>query len=85
MLEACHDLSHPQGRYCRHIKKKTEIKEIVSKIEKIHSTGSINSIEDESFGKVDKVTAVVVRQSGKVEMTYLVNKRPRTSSSSKKS
>ena len=55
-------------------RRKTEIKEVVDQIEKVHSTGTINSIDIESFGKADKVTAVVVKHSKKVEMTYIVNK-----------
>lgn len=56
-------------------RRKTEIKEVVNQIEKVHSTGTINSIDIESFGKVDKVTAVVVKHAKKVEMTYLVDKK----------
>lgn len=56
-------------------RRKTEIRQIVSKIKRVSPSGSINSIDIESFGNVEKVTAVVIVESKKIEMTYLFNKK----------
>ena len=56
-------------------RRKTEIKEIVSRVEEKYTSSKIDSIVIENFGTIEKVTAVVVVDSKKVDMTYTVDKK----------
>lgn len=51
-----------------------ELKEVMTKVESTHKHSEIDSIEIENFGKVQKISAVVVEKNKKIDMTFLVNK-----------
>jgi hypothetical protein len=56
-------------------RRKTEIRTVLNKIEKAYSSSQVDSINIENYGNTQKVTAVVLTKSKKIEMTYRVDMR----------